>query len=61
MSFQASECKERNFLELLNDDLNPLKPLAIKDSPWLQYFSHSNFLYARATQAIVNHTFIGEY
>jgi len=49
MSFQASRYKGRNFLELLNDDLNPLEPLAIKGSLWLQYFGHSTSLYARAT------------
>ena len=49
MYFQASEYKERNFLELLDNNLNPLKPSAIKVSSWLQYFSHSNSLCARAT------------
>jgi len=35
MSFQVLDFKGRNFLELLNDDLNPLKLLAIKGSLWL--------------------------
>jgi len=61
MSFQASDLKGRNFLELLNDDSNPLKPSAIKSSPWLQFFGHSNSLCARAIRAIVNHVFIGKY
>jgi len=33
MLFQASDSKERNFLELLNDDLNPIEPSAIRGSP----------------------------
>jgi len=61
MSFQASEHNERNFLKLLNDDLNSLKPLAIKGSLWLQYFGHSTSLCARVTWAIINHAPIGEY
>ena len=61
MSFQASDLKGRNFLDLLDDDFNPLELSNIKDSPWLQHFSYSNSLYVRATRAIVNHTSIGEY
>jgi len=61
MSFQVSDLKGRNFLELLNDDSNPLKPSAIKGGFWLQYFGHSNSLCTRATRAIVNYAPIGEY
>jgi len=61
MSFQASDLKERNFLELLDEGFNSLKPLNIKDSSWLQYFSHSNSLCAKATRAIVNYVPIGKY
>ena len=61
MSFQASDLKERNFLKLLDKNFNPLKPLNIKDSPWLQYFSHSNSLCSKATRAIVNYVPIGKY
>jgi len=35
MSFQAVEFKERNFLELLNNNLNLIKPSNIKDDPYL--------------------------
>ena len=35
MSFQASDLKERNFQELLDYNLNPIKPSAIKGSPLL--------------------------
>ena len=61
MSFQALDNKGKNFLELLDDESNPLKSLTIKDGPWLQYFGHSNTLCTRATRAIVNHVPIGEY
>jgi len=61
MLFQASDSRGRNFLELLDDDLNPIEPLAIKGSPWLQHFRYSNLLCAQATRAIVNHTPIKEY
>ena len=61
MTFQASNGKGRNFLELLDDDLNVVKPSYIKGGPWLQIVGHSNSLCARATRAITNHMPIGEY
>jgi len=61
MSFQVSDLKERNFLELLDDDSNPLELSAIKGSSWLQYFSHFNSLCTRATKAIVNHASVSKY
>ena len=61
MIFQASDSKERNFLELTNDDLNPIELLTIKGGPWLQHFSHSNSLCTRATRAIINHAPISKY
>ena len=61
MTFQASDRKGKNFLELLNDDLNVVKPSYIKEGPWLQLVGHSNLLCARATRAITNHAPIGEY
>ena len=61
MLFQAADLKRRNFLELLDDNLNPIKPSNIKGGPWLQQFGHSNSLCTRATRAIVNHAPIGEY
>ena len=61
MLFQASDSKERNFLELTNNDLNSIEPLAIKEGPWLQYFGYSNSLCARATRAIINHAPISKY
>ena len=61
MSFQVFDLKERNFLELLDEDFNPLGPSNIKGGPWLQYFGHSNSFCTGATRAIVNHVPIGKY
>jgi len=61
MTFQALEGKGNHFLDLLDDDLNAIEPSYAKGGPWLQSFSHSNSLYARATRAITNHALIGEY
>jgi len=36
MLFQALDSKGKNFLDLLDDDLNPLEPSSIKGGPWLQ-------------------------
>ena len=61
MLFQAAHSKGRNFLDLLDDNLNPIQLSSIKGGPWLQHFGHSNLLYTRATRAIINHAPIGEY
>jgi len=53
--------KGRHFLELIDNDLNPIELLVVKDSPWLKYFGHFNLLCARVIRAIVNHVSIGEY
>jgi len=60
MTFQASDSKGRNFLDLLDDDLNPIEPSSSKGSPWLSQFGHSNSLCTRASRAITNHAPIGE-
>ena len=61
MTFQALDGKGRHFLDLLDDDFNPIEPHYKKGGPWLQTFSHSNSLCARAVRAITNHAPIGEY
>ena len=61
MLFQVSDSKEKNFLELLDDNLNSLEPSSIKGGSWLQCFSHSNSLCACSFRAIINHAPIGEY
>jgi len=61
MSFQASDGKEKNFLDLVGNNYEDIEPSYIKGGPWLQAFSHSNSLCTCATRAITNHTPIGEY
>jgi len=61
MTFQASDGKGKNFLDLLDDDLNVIELSYTKEGPWLQLVGHSNSLCARATRAITNHAPIGEY
>jgi len=61
MCFQALDSEGNNFLDLVDNDFNTIKPSYIKEGPWLQAFGHSNSLCARATQAITNHAPIGEY
>jgi len=61
MTFQASDSKEKNFLDLANINNDTIELLYIKGSPWLQAFGSSNFLCSRITRAITNYTPIGEY
>ena len=61
MTFQVSDLKGRNFLELVDNDNKLLEPTYCKGSSWLQVFGHSNLLCARAMRAITNHAPIGEY
>ena len=59
--FQASDYKERSFLDLLDDNLNIIEPLYSKEKSWLKYFGHSNPLCVRVTRAIVNYIPISKY
>jgi len=61
MTFYASDSKERNFLDLLDDNLNSIKLSSSKGSPWLSQFSHLNLLCTQASRAITNYTPIGEF
>jgi len=61
MTFQVSDMKGRNFLELVDSDNNILEPTYSKGGTWLQFVGHSNMLCARATRAITNHAPISEY
>ena len=54
MCFQASDGKGNNFMDLLGDDFNIIKPSYIKRGPWLQAFGHSNSLCAKATYQLGN-------
>ena len=46
MTFQASDGKERHFLDLVDDNLKTIELSYTKGGPWLQFFGHSNLLYA---------------
>ena len=59
--FQASDLKENQFLDLLNNDNNIIEPSYVKEGSWLKTFGHSNSLYVHVTRAITNHAPIGEY
>ena len=61
MTFQALDSKGTHFLELLDDNLNIIKPTYVKGGSWIKHFGLSNSLCARATRAITNHAPIGEY
>ena len=61
MTFQASDLKGRNFLELVDSDNNTLESTYCKGGSWLQVFDHSNLLCTRTTRAITNYAPIGEY
>ena len=61
MTFQASDLKRCQFLNLHNNDNNLLELLYIKESTWLKYFKHSNSLCARATISITNYAPTSEY
>ena len=61
MTFQVSNAKDRQFLNLLDDDLHPIKPSYTKEGSWIKYFGYLNSLCMRAMKAIINHTPIREY
>jgi len=61
MTFQASDLKENQFLNLLNNNNNIIEPSYVKGRSWLKTSSHSNSLCIHATRAITNHAPIGEY
>jgi len=61
MTFQVSDGKGRQFLDLVDDNLETIELSYTKKGPWLQSFGHSNSLCAQATRAINNHALIGEY
>jgi len=61
MTFQASNGKGRQFLNLVNSNSNVIEPSYTKGGPWLQSFDYSNSLCAHTTRAIINHALIGEY
>ena len=61
MTFQALDYKGNHFLNLLNEEYLPIKPMYMKGGLWLKLLGHSNSLCARATRVITNYALIGEY
>ena len=61
MTFQVSEYKRRNFLDLNNDNNQPIYLMYFKNSAWLKYIGHLNLIYIYITRLIMNHTSIDEY
>ena len=61
MTFQASDLKGNQFLDLLDDDSITIEPSYVKEGLWLKMFGHSNSLYAHTTRAITNHAPTGKY
>ena len=59
--FQVSNTKGKHFLNLLDDDIHPMKPSYTKGGSQIKYFRHLNFLCIQVTRAIVNYTLIEEY
>ena len=55
MYFQASEYKERNFLDLNNNNNHHIHPIYTKDRAWLKHFGLSNSVCAQITRLITNH------
>ena len=53
--------KGKQFLDLIDDNDNLLKPLYIKGGLWFQNFGYSNSLCTRASRAITNHVPTDEY
>ena len=61
MTFQASDLKEKQFLDLLDNNNNIIELSYIKGGSWLKVFGHLNSLYIHASRAITNHALIGKY
>ena len=61
MIFQASDQKGHQFLELVDNDNNPIEPSYINRGSWLKFIGYSNSSCTRATRAIINHAPIGKY
>ena len=59
--FQALEYKRRNFLELNNDDYQPICLIYSKSGAWLKHFGLLNLIYVYITRLIINHTSISKY
>ena len=61
MTFQASNLKGNQFLDLVDNDNNIIEPTYVKRGSWLKMFGYLNSLCAHATRAITNHAPIGKF
>ena len=61
MTFQASDLKGKQFLDLLDDNNNIIEPSYAKGGSWLKVFGYSNLLCVCTSWAITNHAPIGKY
>ena len=61
MTFQASDLRRHQFLDLVDDDNNSIESFYTNGGSWLKYFGHYNSLCARVMRAIINHAPIREY
>ena len=61
MTFQASDFKGKQFLDLIDDDNNIIELSYAKRESWLKVFGHLNFLYVCTSRALTNHAPIDEY
>lgn len=59
--FQVSEYKGKNFLDLNDDDNQPICPTYFKGDAWLKHFGFSNLICMCITRLVTNHAPIGEY
>ena len=59
--FQVSEYKGRNFLDLNDDNNQPIYPIYTRGSAWIKYFSLSNSMCIYITRLIMNYAPIGKY
>ena len=61
MYFQVSDYKGKHFLELNNNNNEPICSIYSKGGAWLKHFGFSNSLCTCITRLITNHAPIGEY
>jgi len=61
ITFQTSDLKGNQFLDLLDNNNNIIKLSYVKGRSWLKTFGYLNSLCAHATRAITNHAPIGKY